>query len=177
MAPEAPRLLHSPRVIHRGADGAKHSERAPNQEDRPADAQADWIGAERIELRDDEIELPGKIPQDEEQHLLPRLVIGRYAPQNRNNDERERKHRQQRVIRNRGGIGQVVRLIELDDGTPRGEPRNTPGFFQFRYKVSPLPEHAALYNASTWRTHPKEMRSRRFDRPSSLRHPIRKTIR
>ena len=83
MAPEVARLLDAPRVIHGGADRAEHAQRAPDQPMPPPMPRRIGRLPERVELRDDEIELPGEIPQHEQQHLLPRVVIGGHAAENR----------------------------------------------------------------------------------------------
>ena len=131
-------------MIHGGADRTEDTERAPDEQDAAADAEANRVLAERVELPDDEIELAGKVSENEQQDFLTRDVIGSHAAEYRDGDQRERKQRQQRVVGNRRRVGQVVGLIHLNDRPPGRQAGNAPGFEQLSNDVARSPKALTL---------------------------------
>ena len=62
----------------------------------------------------DEIELRGKVAEDEGEHRDTILSVGGNRPEQRDDEQEKRKERQQRVVRDRGRERQVVAAVEID---------------------------------------------------------------
>src|SRR5262245_41007983 len=119
MLPVAALLFDAPRVVHRGADRAEKSQRAPYERHRAGDADAKTAGAERIELIGDEIELAGEILQHELQDGRAIRFVGRDLAEDDEGEEKKGKQRQQRVVSDRRRIREVVAAIEAYEPAPR----------------------------------------------------------
>jgi hypothetical protein len=78
---------------------------------------------ERVELRVDELELRRKVPEDEGKDGEAILLVRRDGAEQRDDEQEEREERQQRVVGDRGCVGEVVAGDELDESTPGRESR------------------------------------------------------
>ena len=119
---EAALLLDAPRFVDRAGDRAEDAERRPDQRQAAGDADLDAGLPERVELRGDEIELRREIAEDEVRTASAIVFVGGDRAEQRDDQQQKRKQREQRVVRDRGGVRQVVAVDELDEAAPRGEP-------------------------------------------------------
>ena len=91
MLEEASLLLDAPRLVHRARDRAEHPERRPDQRKAAGDAHLQARLPERIELRGDEIEARGEVPEDEGQDREPLVLARGHGTEQRNDQEQKRK--------------------------------------------------------------------------------------
>src|SRR4029453_12603075 len=138
--PEAALPLDAPRMIDGRADRAEEPHRAPDQRQSPRDAECRIADEKGVELPRDEVELLRKGLDTDPENGRPLLWIGRGAPEQREREQEEGKERQERVVRDRCGVTQVVAVVEADEAVPRrqtGQPRDSTDAPADRAKKSP----------------------------------------
>src|SRR5207248_9789025 len=96
--------------------------------------------AERVELRGDEIETSGKVPEDEGEDRKPLILARGDRTEQRDDQEEKGKQREQRVVRDCRRGCQVVAVGELDQPAPGGLAGPT--------KLGPKPFHADIIRDS-----------------------------
>ena len=74
----------------------------------PATPSPSRLLAERIELPRDEVELCGKIPQDEVEDGVAIVHVGGRRAEQREREQEKREQRQQRVVRDRRRVREIV---------------------------------------------------------------------
>ena len=126
--------------------------------------------AERVELRGDEVELRGKIAEDERRaprcgrrrrrSTLPRIASASIE---------ERKQRQQRVVRDRRRVGEVVAVVEAEEAAPArqaGQARDVARAPADRARVALT---RVIMSGRSRRLHPRLARLRQQVRPERWR--------
>jgi hypothetical protein len=68
-----------------------------------------------------EVELLGKVAKHEVLDDGAIGLVARHACENGKQEQEEREQGQQRVVRDRGGEGQIVAVVDAGDPTPDGE--------------------------------------------------------
>ncbi len=123
VAQETPRLLHSPRVIHRGTHGAEDAVRGPQQCDGAANANPVPRLPKGIQLPGQEVELRREVPKEEVDDGRPPAFRRGDAAEDREQKKEEREERQQAVVCDGRRVGHVVAGVELDESRamPRGQ--------------------------------------------------------
>ena len=114
-------LLDAPGVVHGGRDRAEDAHRGPHHQHAAEDAERHARQLHRVELVGDELELPREIPEHEPEHGCAIGIVARHARQNGEGQEEEGKERQQRVVGDGGGEGEVVAVVEADGAAPDGQ--------------------------------------------------------
>ena len=110
----------------RPCDRAEHAERAPDERAACPPRQGDRIRAERVELPGDEIELAGKVPQNELEHCGAIFGVGGHLAEHRECEQEKGKQRQQRVVGDRRRVGEIVAVVEAEESAPERQRRQPP---------------------------------------------------
>ena len=111
-------FLNAPRVVDGGRHGAEDAHRGPHHQHTASDAQLYVRALQRGELHFDEIELPWKVAKDEpEQRVAIRLAVGHERDEGQR-EEKKGKERQEGVVGDRGGEGQVVAVVDARQPAP-----------------------------------------------------------
>ena len=121
MLQETPLFLDTPCLIHGARNGAEHAERRPHEAETARHSDPDTGIPEGHELCVDEIELCREIAEHECEHRQAVLRIGGHPPQDRKDKQQKGKQREQRVIRNRRGMRQIIAIEQPNERSPRGQ--------------------------------------------------------
>src|SRR5678815_6153326 len=118
MLPEAALALDAPRFVDGAGDGTEDTERGPDQRQGARHPEANVVLAQGLQLFGDEVQLRRKVAEDERQHRQAIVFVVGDRSQYRDDEEQEGKEREQRVIRDRGRVRDVVAVDQLDQAAP-----------------------------------------------------------